>query len=408
MDQKLKEFDLLFLDYKEGRISDEDLLKLQEMLKADEALRQHYIREQALDAMLSIEEQMSLPEEINLENKEALKGNFSLVYALAALLAISLSLAAFYGLQTNSNPVIAHIEEAGGEVQIIRNGKQLKVDELEGILAGDKIITLKSGASLSYVNESTTILLKENSEAVFETKDGAKEIYLNTGDIICDVDKQPLGKPMKIFTPHAEATVLGTQFLLSAGKENSRLHVNEGAVNFKRKGTNESFETRAGWSSRISKKAGIKSFKHTLDKSLIAIKNFTLINADTNQPFPQFDPIPQNAVVKLSELGTSNLNMLANVDLNPRYVGGVRFVMDARTPEGKKIKIYDPRGRQRNNCVEGIFPFMYGGDTDDEPVKARSWKAVPGTYNLRAIPFGEKEEMGALGKPTSLNFKIIQ
>ncbi|MCM8525868.1 MAG: FecR family protein [Lentisphaeraceae bacterium] len=408
MDQKLKDFDLLLLDFKEGTISDADLQKLQKMLKEDEALRGHYIREQALDAMLNIEEEISLPQEITSESKKPVEGNFSILYTVAAALIIALGVAALLPKDSQSNPVIVNLEEVGDELQIIREGKKLVLDDIEGIIAGDKIITSKKGASFSYVGESTTILLSEKSEAIFQMKNGAKVIYLTSGNIICDVDKQPPGKPMKIFTPHAEATVLGTQFLLTAGKDNSKLHVNEGTVDFKRKGTNESFKTEAGWSTRISKKSGIKSFKHTLDKSLIAIKGFTLINADTNQPFPQYDPIPQNAVIKLSELGTSNLNMLANVALNPRYVGGVRFIMDARRPNGKPIKIYDPRGRQRNNCVESLFPFMYGGDTDDEPVNARPWKAVPGTYNLLAIPFGAKEEMGALGKTETLNFKIVK
>ena len=408
MDQTIKEFDLLLLDYKEGRISDDDLTKLQNMLKADESLRQHYIREQSLDAMLSIEEEMALPKEILVEKTDPVKGNFSIVYALAALLLISFSVGAFMYLRVETPSIIANVEEAGEGVQIIRSGKQLNIDEVEGVMAGDKILTFKFGASLRYVSEGTTILLRENSEAVFGVKGGAKVIYLEAGDIICDVDKQPIGKPMKIFTPHAEATVLGTQFLLTAGKENSRLHVNEGSVNFKEKGTNKSFETKAGWSTRISKKSGIKSFKHTLDRSLISIKSFTLINTDTNEPFAQFDPIPQDAIIKLSDLGTRNINILANVDLKPRYVAGVRFIMDAVDSDGKEIGVYDPKGRRRNECSEGIFPFMFVGDTDDEPVRARAWESVPGTYNLEAIPVGDKDEMGAIGDSSFLKFQIIK
>lgn len=408
MDEKIKEFDLLLMDYKEGSISDENLSKLQSMLKADADLRQHFIREQALDAMLSIEEEMSLPSEIAVEPKEVIKGKFSMVYALAALVAISLSIAAFNLFSSSSVDIIAQIEEAGDGVQLLRNGKVLNINDVDGVISGDKILTNKTPVSLSYIGEGTSVFLTEKSEALFEVKEGAKVIHLSSGDIICDVEKQPIGKPMKIYTPHAEATVLGTQFLLTAGKENSKLHVHEGSVNFKEKGSGNSFDTKAGWSARISKKSGIKSFKHTKDISLIAVKNFTLINADTNQPFSQFDPIPQDAVIKLSELGTANINILANVDLKPRYVGGVRFHMKAMSLKGKKLKIYDPRGRLRNHAVEGIFPFMFGGDTDDEPVRARVWKAVPGTYNLEAMPFGDKDEMGAIGQSTFINFKIIK
>lgn len=409
MDEQLKKFDLLLLEYKEGGISDEDLAELQTMLKENETLREHFVRAQALDAMLSIEEEFALPEEIYSKPQVPLKGNFSLLYKIAALLIISFSLAVvFFPGSQDENKIIAELDEAGEGVKFIRDGKTLKAADVNGLQDGDTIITEAVGASISYINEETTVFLKENSEVVFKLNKGAKVILLNKGDIICDVDKQPPGKPMTVLTPHAEATVLGTQFLLSAGKESSKLHVNEGAVNFRDKQTNETFEAKAGWTTRISQVSGNKSFRYTVDKNLIYIKGFTLLNADTSQPFPQFDPIPDGAVISLSELGTANLNILANVELKPRYVGAVRFIMDSRTASGKKIKIFDPRGRQRNNCVEGIFPFMFGGDTDDEPVKCRIWKAVPGIYKLSAVPFGEKEKKGASGNPSYLNFTIVE
>ena len=409
MEEKLKKFDLLLLEYKEGSISDDDLALLQIMLKEDESLREHFVKAQALDAMLSIEEEFALPEEIYSQAKEPVKGDFSILLKIAALLLISGVIAGFFMNQKASeNAVIASMGEVGEGVLVLRNGNTLKLSEFEDVEDGDKIITASKGASLSYLNETTTIFLKENSEVVFKLVKGAKIILLNKGDIICDVDKQPLDKPMKILTPHAEATVLGTQFLLTANADNSKLHVTEGSVNFRDKKSNETFEAKAGWTARISKESGIKSFKYTLDKKLIAIKSFTLINADTNEPFPQFDPIPPNALIKLSDLGTANINMLANVELEPRSVGAVRFVMKATSPEGENIKIYDPRGKQRNNCIEGIFPFMFGGDTDDEPVTARIWKAVPGSYKLKAVPYGDKTGKGASGIPANLNFTIIK
>ena len=378
MEEKLKKFDLLLLEYKEDRITDEDFIVLQNMLKEDESLREHFVRAQALDAMLSVEEEFALPEEIYIKPKGSPKGDFSIIIKIAALLLISgVIVGSFLYQKSSKSTVIANMGEVGEGVLVIRDGLSIKLSEFEDVEAGDKIITGSKGALLSYLNERTTIFLKENSEVVFKIVKGAKVILLNKGDIICDVDKQPPGKPMKVLTPHAEATVLGTQFLLTATEDNSRLHVTEGSVNFRDKKSNETFEAKAGWTARISKKSDIKSFKHTLDKKLITIKNFTLINADTNEPFSQFDPIPDNALINLSELGTSNINLLANVELEPIYVGAVRFIMKAHSPEGKNIIIYDPRGKQRNNCVEGIFPFMFGGDTDDEPVTARAPPASP-------------------------------
>ena len=143
MDQKLKDFDLLLLDYKEGTISDADLQKLQKMLKENEVLRGHYIREQALDAMLNIEEEISLPKEITSESKKPVEGNFSVLYTVAAALIIALGVAALLPKDSQSNPVILNLEEVGDELQIIREGKKLVLDDIEGIIVGDKIITSK-------------------------------------------------------------------------------------------------------------------------------------------------------------------------------------------------------------------------------------------------------------------------
>ena len=409
MEEKLKEFDLFLLDYKEGSISDENLAKLQNMLKENENLREHFVKQQALDAMLSVEEEFSLPQEIYERPAEPVKGSFNFVYAIAALLAIAFIIS-FLAIpeKTVDAPSIALSYESGDNVEVIRGKNTFKLVDLDGIQSGDKIITKGQKASLSYMNEETTIVVTENSEVIFEIVDGAKVIRLNAGDIICDVDKQPPGKPMTILTPHAEATVLGTQFLLSAGEDASKLHVTEGAVNFRDKKTNKIFEAKAGWTARISKKADIKSYQHTVNSELIKIFNFTLINADTNKPFPQYDPIPNDSVISISELGTNKINILTNISLKPRYVGGVRFYMDSKSPDGKKLKVYDPRGRQRNRCQESIFPFMFGGDTDDEPVRARPWTVVPGTYKLKAVPFGDTESNGVSGKPAYINFTIIK
>jgi len=411
MNEKLKEFDLLLLEYKEGNISDENFDRLQSMLREDESLREHYAQAQAqaLDAMLSIEEEFALPEEIYSKSLKPVKGNFSIIYAVAALFVVGFIIASKI-ISANSvpKPVMAYINELGAETQIIRNNQLLNVKDLKVLFSGDKIKTKGKNFSLNYFKEGTTVVLTENSEAIFETVGGAKVIHLKSGDVICDVDKQPPGKPMKIYTPHAEATVLGTQFLLSAEKDFSKLHVNEGAVEFKDKATNKSIEAKAGWTTRISIKAGIKSFQKTIDSALIKINDFTLINAETNKPFPQFDPIPQDSIISLSELGTNKINILVNVELKPRYVGGVRFYMDAKSPEAKKIKIYDPRGQVRNRCGESIYPFMFAGDTDDEPVKARVWEAVPGTFKLKAVPYGDKRSKGISGKPSYVNFQIVE
>jgi len=378
------------------------------MLKNDAELRTYYIQQQNLDALLQNESERNLQFVKPFKKKKSSRKVVTLVLQIAAFITVSLLLTVFLKTEPVESLTQISIDEYGRDIKVFRGDQLLDLTTLGEIKSGDKIITGNFSASFRYLNEETSIILNGNSEAVFRENGGAKVIYLNSGDLICDVDTQPFQKPMKIYTPHAEATVVGTQFLLTTGKDNSRLSVGKGTVNFRSKISNEVFEVTAGWTSRISKQKGTQNFRFTQDKTLIEVTDFTLINADTNLPFPQYDPIPEGSKIKLSELGTDRINILANVELNPRYVGSVRFKMNAVSPTGQKLKIYDSRGKPRNNCVESLFPFMFGGDTDDEPVKARVWKAVPGTYELKATPYGEKVENGISGKSVHLNFQILK
>ena len=59
------------------------------------------------------------------------------------------------------------------------------------------------------------------------------------------------------------------------------------------------------------------------------VTSFTLINADTGQPFPQYAQIPNGAAIDLATLGTQNLSIQANT--NPATVGSVEFNLDGVT-----------------------------------------------------------------------------
>jgi hypothetical protein len=54
-----------------------------------------------------------------------------------------------------------------------------------------------------------------------------------------------------------------------------------------------------------------------------AVTSLTLINADSGQPIPGFDSIPDGAIINLAKLPTRNLNIRANS--TPESVGQVVF-----------------------------------------------------------------------------------
>ncbi len=123
----------------------------------------------------------------------------------------------------------------------------------------------------------------------------------------------------------------------------------------------------------------------------LAVTSFTLINADTNQPVPGFDPVRPGVRLRLSAL-PPRLNMRANVG------NGVRSV---RFTE-KGVKEY----------VENEAPFALCGDSKDRSGKKGDYlpcnasRFAPGTHRLVATPFSKMFADGAAGQALTLEFVV--
>jgi len=109
---------------------------------------------------------------------------------------------------------------------------------------------------IRYGSEETIVGIFSGSRVVFDRIESAKNIRLVHGGLVCDVAKQEQGKPLTLHTPHAEAVVLGTQFVLSADERKSHLRVNEGMVRFTDLASRETVEASAGFESEAG--VGIK------------------------------------------------------------------------------------------------------------------------------------------------------
>ncbi|CAM3835923.1 hypothetical protein [Deinococcus frigens] len=123
----------------------------------------------------------------------------------------------------------------------------------------------------------------------------------------------------------------------------------------------------------------------------LAVVSFTLINADTNQPVPGFDPVQPGARLRLSAL-PPRLNVRANVG------SGVRSIRFAQ----KGVKDY----------TENEAPFSMCGDSKDKKGKKGDYLAcgsgqlAPGQHRLTATPFGKMFAGGAKGQALSLDFTV--
>ena len=108
----------------------------------------------------------------------------------------------------------------------------------------------------------------------------------------------------------------------------------------------------------------------------------TLINTDTNQPVPGFDPIPNGAVLDFKVLKTRNLNIRANA----AGAESVRFELDG------------------NVRVESSVPYALAGDTGN---KFEAWTPSVGVHKLTATPYSENYAKGSAGTPLTLSFTVV-
>lgn len=86
-----------------------------------------------------------------------------------------------------------------------------------------------------------------------------------------------------------------------------------------------------------------------------SVVSFTLINADTDQPISGFDPMPPGAILDVTRLPTSKLNVRANT--SPATVGSVRFALDASS----------------NSRTENVAPYALAGGGELEVGDLDRW-----------------------------------
>jgi hypothetical protein len=116
------------------------------------------------------------------------------------------------------------------------------------------------------------------------------------------------------------------------------------------------------------------------------IVSFTLINADTDQPIAQHDPLLNGTTIDLGALPTQRLNVRANV--SPATVGSVRFGYDAIA----------------NYRTENVTPYALGSDTNGN---YGSWTPSTASHTLTATPFTGGSGSGTAGAPLTIRFNVV-
>ncbi len=220
--------DLLIQRYLDGKLTQDELARLQHRLRDDAALREHLrdIAEQAVAFGDLARCETDTP--VGSSKTKPDKSVWFTTLALAASIAV-LATSAWLFLSGRSSTVLTLVESTGSVAwshgAAIQPGEKLAAGTLEtvgetssAILRFDdgSLITLQGDAELSFANEKQKVLT------------------LARGTLSAEVQPQPAGRPMLIHTPSAVAEVVGTAFDLSARVEDTLLNVNSGLVKLKR------------------------------------------------------------------------------------------------------------------------------------------------------------------------------
>jgi len=153
-----------------------------------------------------------------------------------------------------SPAAVAVVRRVQGDVFVFTQSPAERIPLKAGqpILEDQGIVT-EGAKSLVVVDYSDTTRLEIGGDTVVrrlaDDKDRTrKHVALEAGLLSADVTKQPPGRPMILSTAHADARVLGTRFLLAAEAGQTRLQVEEGAVQFTQSRERESIVVRSGYS----------------------------------------------------------------------------------------------------------------------------------------------------------------
>jgi hypothetical protein len=289
------------------------------------------------------------------------------------------------------------------------------------VRSGDRIETLGGSVDVAFDQGRTTLKAgPATSFGILQTGEG-KRISLPSGTLSVEASPQPAGQPLVITTPVASAQVVGTRFVVTVRDGFTRLDVHEGRVLFTRFSDGASVTVAAGLYAQTrdvqlaahSQSAPAASVVARVDPPSAATRepaapsvtstvpgarviSFTLINTDTDQPMPGFDPLPDGATIKLSALPSRNINLRANTE--PAQLARIHFVV--RGP----VDYHFWNEPIPNENTEADPPYAILGDNHGDYAP---WKVVPGAHTVTAVPFeGKKGTPGKAGQALTIRFTV--
>lgn len=137
--------------------------------------------------------------------------------------------------QESAPRAVANVEELSGRVVRIRGNTEEPLRLGLAVSTGETIVASAGSTIVWKYKDGTTVRLLGDSETQIYADSAtlAKQVKLERGELEASVAKQNRG-PMVFTTPHATATVRGTELRLVVAEANTQLDVTEGTVDFQR------------------------------------------------------------------------------------------------------------------------------------------------------------------------------
>ncbi|HLF92013.1 MAG TPA: FecR family protein, partial [Planctomycetota bacterium] len=143
--------------------------------------------------------------------------------------------------ETVAEKAIATLEKVDGTVLRVAGTAKSAIKTGETLLPGQGLeaSTAKSGATFAYA-DGTRVRLEGETIVLHLQSDGGKRFTVQQGGVAADVTPQPEGRPLTIFSSHAQAAVLGTTLRFAVSSTGTRVEVRQGKVQVTRKSDQKS------------------------------------------------------------------------------------------------------------------------------------------------------------------------
>ncbi len=304
--------------------------------------------------------------------------------------------------QGPSSAEIARVVKIEGTVSLLRNGTPLTVGTNASLFDGDQVVSKTGGHADIMYPDGTQVTLREGSAMTLQSAmDGGIRISLDQGKLQADVAIRRDASAVTVTTTLATAKVLGTVFEVHAQPGKTRLQVDRGRVWFERRSDATSVIVSQGEYAIVAKGEALVAMSSSASSIPVAppvISNFfTLVDAESGEAIEQFDPIPKDAVIDMSKLPTSKLNIEVKAPME-----GVQGMLS--TVEGPVDYFHNFKDRKRFAIYR---PFTIFGDQLASGGGHNIWSPANGAHTLTAEFFDNERQEGKPIKVLKLHFKVI-